>query len=248
MEGRLAPDIPDHSTAQHVRQSRESCKRVRANDCISPEEHVAALSLNHDEQKTAAPSTIQTSEASQQQLKLAQLLSLRGKQQQALELLDAIIIANSADADALCLRGKCFLAQGNHAGVSYCLVCSTVLATAYLPHRHISASLYLAGSHSKLLCITQAFASFAAALAVQPAHAEATVACAAVYRSSGQLLRAVSTLETAVTAAPTDVNVQQAYAAALNALGEQRVAALLSFHLHMCCRRQPQFYNLSDLC
>lgn len=72
------------------------------------------------------------------------------------------------------------------------------------------------------MCIVQAFASFAAALAVQPAHAEATVACAAVYRSSGQLLRAVSTLETASTAAPTDITVQQAYAAALNALGEQR--------------------------
>ena len=140
VEGRLAPDVPDHSTAQHVRQSRESCKRVRANDCISPEDQVAALSLNHDEQEKAAPSTRQTSEASQQQLKLAQLLSLRGKQQQALQLLDAIIIANSEDADALCAKGKCFLAQSNHAGVSYCLLCSTLLATACLPHHHISDS------------------------------------------------------------------------------------------------------------
>lgn len=70
------------------------------------------------------------------------------------------------------------------------------------------------------LCFTQAFASFAAALAVQPLHTEALVACAAVYKSSGQLLKAVSTLETAVAAAPTDATVQQAYAAALNALGE----------------------------
>jgi len=70
------------------------------------------------------------------------------------------------------------------------------------------------------LCFTQAFASFAAALAVQPLHTEALVACAAVYKTSGQLLKAVSTLETAVAAAPTDATVQQAYAAALNALGE----------------------------
>ena len=82
------------------------------------------------------------------------------------------------------------------------------------------------------LCFAQAFASYAAALAVQPLHTEALVACAAVYKTSGQLLKAVSTLETAVAAAPSDAAVQQAYAAALNALGEWNAALAL---LHMYC-------------
>jgi len=124
--GHSLQHLSDHSTAQHVRQSRESCKRVRANDRISPEDHVAALSLNHDERETATPSTEDTSEVSQ--LRLAQLLLLRGKHQQALHLLDALIISDSTDADALCLRGKCFAAEGNNAGVGICLfptlVCS----------------------------------------------------------------------------------------------------------------------------
>ncbi len=77
------------------------------------------------------------------------------------------------------------------------------------------------------LCFAQAFASFAAALAVQPLHTEALVACAAVYKTSGQLLKAVSTLETAVAAAPSDATVQQAYAAALNALGGWNAALVL---------------------
>ena len=66
----------------------------------------------------------------------------------------------------------------------------------------------------------QAFASFAAAVAVQPLHAHALVACAAIYRSSGQLDNAVSALETAAAAAPADAAVQQAYAAGLNAVGK----------------------------
>ncbi len=84
--------------------------------------------------------------------------------------------------------------------------------------------------HAALSCtlfFAQAFASFAAALAVQPLHTEALVACAAVYKTSGQLLKAVSTLETAVTAAHSDATVQQAYAVALNALGEWNAALLL---------------------
>lgn len=71
-----------------------------------------------------------------------------------------------------------------------------------------------------MLCMLQAFASFAAAVAVRPLHAHALVACAAIYRSSGQLANAVSALETAAAAAPTDAAVQQAYAAGLNAFGE----------------------------
>lgn len=65
----------------------------------------------------------------------------------------------------------------------------------------------------------QAFASFAAAVAVQPSHAHALVACAVLYRASGQLARAVAALETAAAAAPNDAAVQQAYAAGLNATG-----------------------------
>lgn len=115
--GRATQDAPDHTTAQHGRQSRESCKRVRANDSISPEEHVAALSLNHDEEETASPSTQTTPEGPQQQIRLAKLLLQRGKQKQALQLLHAVITSDSANADALCLRGTCFSAEGNQAGV-----------------------------------------------------------------------------------------------------------------------------------
>ena len=114
--GHATQDAPDHTTMQHGRQSRESCKRVRANDSISPEDHVAALSLNHDE-KEASPSTQTTPEGSQQQIRLAKLLLQRGKQKQALQLLHAVITTDSADADALCLRGTCFLTEGNQAGV-----------------------------------------------------------------------------------------------------------------------------------
>ena len=67
----------------------------------------------------------------------------------------------------------------------------------------------------------QAFASFAAAVAAQPTHTGALIACAAVYRRCGQLLSAVATLEKARKFAPTDAVVQQAYARALNALGMQ---------------------------
>lgn len=66
----------------------------------------------------------------------------------------------------------------------------------------------------------QAFASYAAAITAQPLHTEALVACAAVYRISGQLLNAIHSLETATAAAPTDAAVQRAHAAALNALGK----------------------------
>ena len=114
---RFLRDVADHSTAQHARQSRDSCKRVRANERISPEEHVAALSLNHDEPEHATHIIAETN-GLHQQLSLAKLLLLRGKHQAALRLLDTIIVSNAADADALCLRGKCFEAQGNHAGVS----------------------------------------------------------------------------------------------------------------------------------
>ena len=65
----------------------------------------------------------------------------------------------------------------------------------------------------------QAFASFAAAVAAQPTHVGALVACATVYRRCGQLPSAVATLEKARKIAPTDATVQQAYARAVNALG-----------------------------
>ena len=120
--GNAKQDAPDHTTTQHGRQSRESCKRVRANDSISPEDHVAALSLNHDETETASPSTQTTPEGPQQQVRLAKLLLKRGKQKQALQLLHAVITTDSADAGALCLRGTCFLAEGNQAGVRICSV------------------------------------------------------------------------------------------------------------------------------
>ena len=115
--GHATQDASDHTTAQHGRQSRESCKRVRANDAISPEDHVAALSLNHDEKQSASPSTQTTPEGPQQQIRLAKLLLQRGKQKQALQLLHAVITTDSSDADAICLRGTCFLAEGNQAGV-----------------------------------------------------------------------------------------------------------------------------------
>ena len=66
----------------------------------------------------------------------------------------------------------------------------------------------------------QAFASFAAAVSVQPAHVGALTACAAVYRRCGQLPSAIATLEKARKAAPEDQAVQQAYAKALNAQGK----------------------------
>lgn len=55
---------------------------------------------------------------------------------------------------------------------------------------------------------------------MQPLHAHALVASAAIYRASGQLANAVSALETAAAAATSDAAVQQAYAAGLNAVGE----------------------------
>ena len=80
----------------------------------------------------------------------------------------------------------------------------------------------LAPAYSNIgLAPLQAFASYAAAITAHPLHTEALVACAAVYRISGQLLNAIHSLETATAAAPTDATVQRAHAAALNALGKR---------------------------
>jgi len=114
------------------------------------------------------------------------------------------------------------LGRGQPSRGEGCLFCSIGFPGLHelypLGLQHIYTAFHAALSCK--LCFTQAFSSFAAALAVQPLHTEALVACATVYKTSGQLLKAVSTLETAVAAAPTDATVQQAYAAALNALGE----------------------------
>ena len=106
----------EHSTAQHVRQSHDS-KRVRANGCAPPEEYVAALSLDQNDADEPNDQDDNTNSGSQPQLRLAQLLLQRGKAADAHRILAACLIADSANADALSLRGKCFAAEGNHAGV-----------------------------------------------------------------------------------------------------------------------------------
>lgn len=105
-----------------------------------------------------------------------------------------------------------------------------------------------AACFQSLLYALQAFASFAAALAVQPTHAHALVACAAIYRSSGQLANAVCALETAAAAAPADAAVQQAYAAGLNAVGESHPGslALLSTWPRVPCTSSIPF--IIELC
>ena len=108
--------LVEHSAAQHVRQCRDS-KRVRANACTLPEDYVAALSLDQGDGETIYRSNEDKSHAVRTQYRLAQLLLQRGKPSNALQILDASIIASSADANVLCLRGRCFAAEGNHAGV-----------------------------------------------------------------------------------------------------------------------------------
>ena len=110
----------EHNTAQHVRQSHDS-KRVRANACAPPEEYVAALSLDQDDVDEPNDEHDNTNSSPQAQLRLAQLLLQRGKAADAHRLLAACLIADSANAEALCLRGKCFAAEGNHAGVRPCV-------------------------------------------------------------------------------------------------------------------------------
>ena len=222
----------DHTTTQQPRQSRDHFKRAKADNDFPPESYVAALSLKNDDGD--GPSAIGQKQSTQQ-LRLSEVLLQRGKRHEALRLLAEIIAHNPSNADALYLRGQCFAAENNSAGVR----CSLILQSPYLVcmqdswmyHSMVTkqpvtgfclwpVACSLSPVIQSLLCMLQAFASFAAAVAVQPLHAHALVACAAIYRNSGQLDNAVSALETAAAAAPADAAVQQAYAAGLNAVGK----------------------------
>lgn len=100
---------------QSAEGSRENCKRVRASGPpVSPEESVAALSLNEVDQPLPPPIQVVTN------LRLASLLLSRGKPGDALGTLEAIITANLSDADALCLRGKCYLSESRNVQASNC--------------------------------------------------------------------------------------------------------------------------------
>ncbi|KAL3139709.1 hypothetical protein ABBQ38_004018 [Trebouxia sp. C0009 RCD-2024] len=202
--------LSDHGTAQPARQSRDHFKRAKADSGVAPECYVAALSLkNNDGDATANIEQKQL----QQQLRRSEVLLRRGKHDEALRLLENIIVSDPVNAEALHLRGQCFVAKNNSVG---------------------------------------AFASFAAAVAVQPSHAHALVACAVLYRASGQLARAVAALETAAAAAPNDAAVQQAYAAGLNATATQlksagqRKAALVKYQqaVDICPTYADGFYDL----
>lgn len=87
---------------------RENCKRVRANGHVSPEESVAALTLNEpDPCKAPARQT----QPENNELRFVKLLLSRSKPKEALKALEPIIIAGTSNADALCLRGQCYTAQ-----------------------------------------------------------------------------------------------------------------------------------------
>ena len=98
---------------QSAESSRENCKRARASGPpVSPEESVAALSLNEVEEPPAPDIRAVVN------LRLAGLLLSRGKPQDALVALETIISANVSDADALCLQGKCYFSQSCNVQVS----------------------------------------------------------------------------------------------------------------------------------
>ena len=100
-------------TAQQAESSRENCKRVRASGPVSPEVSVAALTLNESDQQESRQ------QESAVDLRLVKLLLSRGKPRDALVLLHTIITANTSNADALCLRGQCYMAEHDNIQV-YC--------------------------------------------------------------------------------------------------------------------------------
>ena len=100
-------------TAQQAESSRENCKRVRASGPVSPEVSVAFLTLNESDQQESRQ------QESAVDLRLVKLLLSRGKPRDALVLLHTIITANTSNADALCLRGQCYMAEHDNIQV-YC--------------------------------------------------------------------------------------------------------------------------------
>lgn len=111
---RSPQQLADHGTSQPARQSRDHCKRAKADSGVAPECYVAALSLKNDD--GVAIDTIEQKQL-KQQLRLIEVLVRRGKHEEALRLLDNIIISNIVNAEALHLRGQCFAAKNNSAGV-----------------------------------------------------------------------------------------------------------------------------------
>ena len=110
--------VVDHSTAQHARQSRDHCKRARADSGISPEKYVAALSLGNGDGDGSANDSRNDAP---HQLGLPKVLMQRGKHQEALRLLEAVLVSDPKDADTLYLRGQCLAADNNSAGVRHCI-------------------------------------------------------------------------------------------------------------------------------
>ncbi|DBB07852.1 TPA: hypothetical protein ACH3X3_009255 [Trebouxia sp. C0006] len=202
--GHATQDAPDHTTMQHGRQSRESCKRVRANDSVSPEDHVAALSLNHDE-KEASPSTQTTPEGSQQQIRLAKLLLQRGKQKQALQLLHAVITTDSADADALCLRGTCFLAEGNQAGAFASFAAALAVQPLHTEALVACAAVYKTSGQllKAVSTLETAVAAAPSDVTVQQAYAAALNALGTQLKAQGQRAEAQDKYKQAVQICPT---------------------------------------------
>lgn len=120
--------LPDHGTAQPARQLRDHFKRAKADNGVAPECYVAALSLKNGDGDAAA--NIEQKQL-QQQLRLSEVLLRRGKHDEALRLLETIIVSDPVNAEALHLRGQCFVAKNNSVGVrcsawlhSKCLSCS----------------------------------------------------------------------------------------------------------------------------
>ena len=111
--------LADHTTAQQPRQSREHYKRAKADNGVPPESYVAALSLKNDDGDVPA---VLAQKQLTQQLRRSEVLLQRGKRQAALHLLADIIVHSPANADALYLRGQCFAAEKNSAGVRCSLI------------------------------------------------------------------------------------------------------------------------------
>ena len=121
----MPQQLPDHSTAQPARQPREHFKRAKADNGAAPECYVAALSLkNNDGDGTANIEQKQLV----QQLRLSEVLLRRGKHDEALRLLETVIVSEPRNAEALHLRGRCFAAKNNSAGVR----CSTGLHSLHV--------------------------------------------------------------------------------------------------------------------
>lgn len=116
--------LTDPTTTQQPRQSRDHFKRAKADNSVPPESYVAALSLKNDDVNNGdgdGPSTVEQTQLTQQ-LRLSEVLLQRGKHEEALRLLADISVHSPANADALHLRGRCFAAQNNSAGVRSTLV------------------------------------------------------------------------------------------------------------------------------